>query len=65
MTDRPHKKNHTPPGTPPNRPKRYKPGRGRPAKWYDEGRGIWYTPQTVVTKIVVGVGASRPTGEAT
>lgn len=38
MSDRPHKKNHTPPGTPPNRPHQYKPGRNRPARWYRNGR---------------------------
>lgn len=45
MSERPHKKNHQPPGTLPNRVWRFpfarRPGRNRPAKNYDAVRRVW------------------------
>lgn len=41
MSEHPHKKNHTPPGTAPRKPRVKRPGRNRPAKGYDAKQKAW------------------------
>ena len=41
MSERPHKKNHMPLGTPPRKPRVLRPGRNRLAKGYDAYRNVW------------------------